>query len=68
MTTAQATGTPPPAEPVAAPRMELSRDGVFVHPHDDGWKEIKTGCISTTRTRVPRQRPEPLVIPAAQPR
>lgn len=64
--TAQTTGTPPPAAQSAAPRMYLSMDGVFAHTHDDGWKEIKTGCIYTTRSHVPRQRPDTLVIQAEQ--
>ena len=66
VTTAQTTGTPPPAEQTAAPRMYVSMDGVFAHTHDDGWKEIKTGCLYTTRSHVPRQRPDTLVIQAEQ--
>jgi len=66
VTTAQTTGVPPPAAQAAAARMYLSMDGVVAHVHDAGWKEIKTGCIYTTRTRVPRQRPDQLVIQAEQ--
>mgnify|MGYP000384715545 CR=1 FL=1 len=29
-----------------------------------GWKEIKTGCVYTTRTRMPRKRPETVEIRA----
>jgi len=61
-TTAQTSGTAPPADQDAPSRMDLSMDGVVAHVHDAGWKEIKVGCGSTTRTRVPRQRPETLVI------
>jgi len=53
---------PPPADQDAPSRMYLSMDGVVAHVHDAGWKEIKVGCVDTTRTRVPRQRPETLVI------
>jgi len=66
--TAQATGTPPPADQDAPSRVYLSMDGVVAHVHDAGWKEIKVGCVDTTRTRVPRQRPETLVIAAEQQR
>jgi hypothetical protein len=61
-TTAQTSGTAPPADQDAPSRMYLSMDGVVAHVHDAGWKEIKVGCVDTTRTRVPRQRPETLVI------
>jgi hypothetical protein len=61
-TTAQTSGTAPPADQDAPSRMYLSMDGVVAHVHDVGWKEITVGCGSTTRTRTPRQRPETLVI------
>lgn len=63
---AQAAGAqlPPVAATSAPPRMYLSMDGVLAHMHDAGWKEIKTGCVSTTRTRVPRKRPEMVAIHA----
>ncbi len=66
--TAPTTGTPPPAEPSAAPRMDLRMDGVFAHTHGDGWKQITIGCISTTRSHAPQQRPEMLEIQAEQQR
>jgi hypothetical protein len=44
----------------------LSIDGVVAHVHEAGWKEIKVGCVYTTRTCVPRQRPETLVIQTDQ--
>ncbi len=62
--TAPTTGMPPPADQSAAPRMDLRMDGVVAHAHDDGWKELKTGCISTTRSHAPRQRPETMAIQA----
>jgi hypothetical protein len=66
VTTAQASGTAPPAAQDAPSRVYLSMDGVVAHVHDAGWKEIKVGCVYTTRTRVPRQRPETLVVQAEQ--
>lgn len=62
--TAQQTHTPPPAVQAAPPRMYVSMDGVVAHMHDTGWQEIKTGCLYTTRTRVPRQRPDRVDIRA----
>jgi Uncharacterised protein family (UPF0236) len=53
-----AAGTPAP------PRLYLSMDGVLAHLHDAGWKEIKTGCVYSTRTRVPRKRPDRVEIHA----
>jgi hypothetical protein len=41
-------------------------DGVVAHIHDAGWKEIKTGCVYTTRTRVSRRRPDTVSIEAEQ--
>lgn len=64
VTTAQASGTAPPATQPAPPRLYVSMDGVLAHTHTGGWKEIKTGCVYTTRTRVPRQRPDTVVIQA----
>ena len=61
---AETTQTPPPAATPAPPRVYLSMDGVLAHMHDGGWKEIKTGCVYTTRTRVPRTRPETVEIRA----
>ncbi len=66
VTTAQATGTAPPAAQDAPPRMYRSMDGVVAHVHDAGWKEITVGCVYTTRTRAPRHRPETLGIQAEQ--
>ena len=43
-------------------------DGVLAHIHDAGWKELKTGCVYTTRSRVPRKRPDTLEIRAEQQR
>lgn len=66
VTNAETSGTPPPAAHVAPARVYLSMDGVVAHIHDVGWKEIKTGCVYTTRTRPPRQQPDTLVMAAEQ--
>jgi hypothetical protein len=62
--TAQQTHTPPPAAGPAPARVYVSMDGVVAHIHDAGWKELKTGCVYTTRTHVPRKRPDQLEIRA----
>jgi hypothetical protein len=62
--TAQTTATPPPEATAAPPRLSVSMDGVVAHVHDAGWKEIKVGCVSTTRTRGARARPDTTVIQA----
>lgn len=62
--TAQQTHIPPAPAQSAPQRVYVSMDGVVAHIHDAGWKELKTGCIYTTRTRVPRNRPEQVEIRA----
>jgi len=62
--TAEATQTLPPADTAAPPRLYLSMDGVIAHMHDTGWKELKVGCVYTTRTRTSPQRPEQPVLRA----
>lgn len=66
VTTAQTSHTAPPAQASAPPRVYVSMDGVVAPIHDAGWKEIKVGCVYTTRTRAPRQRPETIVTQAEQ--
>ncbi len=66
VTSAQTSHTAPPAQASAPPRVYMSMDGVVAHIHDAGWKEIKVGCVYTTRTCAPRQRPETPVIQADQ--
>jgi hypothetical protein len=66
--TAQQTHSAPEAACAAPPRIYLSMDGVLAHIHDAGWKELKTGCVYTTRTRVPRSRPEKVELRAEQQR
>ena len=61
---AEATHTPPVAITPAPPRLYLSMDGVLAHMHDAGWKELKTGCVYTTRTHRPRTRPDKVALRA----
>jgi len=49
---------PPPA------RMYVSMDGVLVHLHAEGWKEVKLGTIYTTTQACVRRRPEQVVVRA----
>jgi hypothetical protein len=56
---AAAQESPPAPAPTTVPdRLYLSMDGVVAHMRDGGWKELKTGCVYTTRTRVSRKRPD----------
>jgi hypothetical protein len=64
LTTAQETHTPPPAALPAPERLYISMDGVMAHTRESGWKEIKTGCVFTTHTRVSQRRPERIEIRA----
>ena len=47
----------PAASAPAPPQRSISMDGVLAHIHDAGWKELKVGCVYTTRPRRPRPRP-----------
>jgi len=62
--TAQQPQTSPLAAVAAPPQGYVRRDGALVHTHDGGWEEIKTGCVSTTRSRVRRQRPDTVGVQA----
>jgi hypothetical protein len=53
---------PDPATTSAPDRLYISMDGVVAHMRDGGWKELKTGCVSTTRTRVSRRRSDQVDI------
>lgn len=55
---AQQTHTPPKAACPTLPRFYFSMDGVLAHIHDAGFKEITTGCVSTTRARPLRNHPK----------
>ena len=65
--TADASHLPPPAALPAPPRLYMSMDGVLAHMHDTGWKELKVGCVYTTRIRTSPQRPEQPVMRAEAP-
>jgi hypothetical protein len=56
---AAAQESPPDLATAPTPeRLYVSMDGVVAHMRDGGWKEIKTGCVYTTRTRVSRKQPD----------
>lgn len=61
---AELSHSPPAAATPAPPRLYLSLDGVLAHIHDAGWKEIKTGCVYSTRSRVSGKRPDRVEIHA----
>ena len=64
VTAAQQTQTPPAAASAAPARLYISMDGVLAHIHAAGWKELKTGCVYTTRRRAPREQPEQVELRA----
>jgi hypothetical protein len=64
LATAQTTTTAPAVRVPGAPRMYVSMDGMLVHIHDEGWKEVKLGAIYTTTSRVPSKRPDRLEVRA----
>lgn len=54
-----------PAAPTETPtRLYVSMDGVIAHTREAGWKEVKLGAVYTTKTTVPKQRPDQLTIRA----
>jgi hypothetical protein len=61
---AKQTQQAPPARTPAPPRLYISMDGVLAHIHHAGWKELKTGCVYTTRTRRSQKQPEQLELRA----
>jgi hypothetical protein len=62
---AAAQESPPDLATAPTPeRLYVSMDGVVAHMRDGGWKEIKTGCVYTTRTRVSRKQPDAREVPA----
>jgi hypothetical protein len=62
--TAEATTTCPALRQSPAARMYVSMDGMLVHMHDHGWKEVKLGAIYTTSSRTSKKRPEKLELRA----
>jgi len=62
-------GAGPQAPSSAAHRPErlyISMDGTMVHTEAEGWRELKLGACYTTRTVVPRKRPDKLEVRAEQ--
>jgi hypothetical protein len=54
----------PPPPPAAPARLYVSMDGTMVHADAEGWRELKLGACYTTRTVVPRKRPDRLEVRA----
>jgi Uncharacterised protein family (UPF0236) len=48
-------------------RLYISMDGVVVHCRRTGWRELKTGCIYTTRSQRSRRAPQAQVLRMEQP-
>ena len=61
---AQTSTSAPPVRVRGAPRMEISMDGLLVHLHEEGWKEVKLAAVSTTTSRRSRKQPEQLELHA----
>jgi hypothetical protein len=51
----------------APARLYVSMDGVLVHCRGSGWREIKAGCVYTTRTCRSRRAPEKQTLRMEQP-
>jgi hypothetical protein len=65
---AWAAGAPtlPRLPPSVPPRLYVSMDGTTVHIEQEGWRELRLGAVYTTRTTVPKQRPDHLEIRTEQ--
>jgi hypothetical protein len=48
-------------------RLYISMDGVLVHCRSSGWREIKTGCVYTTRAMRARRAPHQPTLRMQQP-
>jgi len=57
----------PPAQPAVPRQLYISMDGVLVHCRTSGWREIKTGCVYTTRLQRARRAPYARVLRMEQP-
>jgi len=60
-TRAQEQGELPVAQPSVPARLYVSMDGVLVHCRN-GWRELKTGCVYTTRAQRSRRAPQERVL------
>jgi hypothetical protein len=66
-TTAQQSSEQPTAQPGVPARLYISMDGVLVHCRSTGWREIKTGCVYTTRAMRSRRTPYQRTLRMEQP-
>jgi hypothetical protein len=66
-TLAQTQGVLPAAQPPVPARLYVSMDGVVVHCRSSGWREIKTGCVYTTRAQRARRAPHQRTLRMEQP-
>lgn len=67
-TTAAQEGREQPTPCSSTPaRLYISMDGVLVHCRRSGWREIKTGCVYTTRARRARRSPHQPTLRMQQP-
>lgn len=64
---AQAQGSFPPPEAGVPPQLYISMDGVLVQCRTSGWREIKAGCVYTTRSLRARRAPHQRVLRMEQP-
>ena len=55
------------AQPAVPTRLYISMDGVLVHCRSSGWREIKVGCVYTTRAQRSRRSPHERVLRMEQP-
>jgi hypothetical protein len=66
-TAAQEPGGLPATAPSVPARLYVSLDGVVVHCRTTGWREIKTGCVYTTRAQRSRRAPYQRTLRMEQP-
>jgi len=64
---AQEQGGLPDAQSSVPKRLYISMDGVLIHCRTTGWRELKTGCLYTTRTQRARRAPFEQVVRVEQP-
>jgi Uncharacterised protein family (UPF0236) len=57
----------PPAQSAVPRQLYISMDGVLVHCRTSGWRELKTGCVYTTRLQRSRRAPYERVLRMEQP-
>ncbi len=57
----------PPAQSAVPRHLYISMDGVLVHCRTSGWRELKTGCVYTTRLQRAPRAPYERVLRMEQP-